>query len=43
MKFDKGFLYRVKKAGRLLCEDEQCRKFLTDTSREIDTILSLME
>ena len=43
VKFDKGFLYRVKKAGRLLYEDEHCRKFLTETSREIDTILSLME
>ena len=43
VKFDKGFLYRVKKVGRLLYADEQCREFLVDTSREIDTLLSLME
>ena len=43
VKFDKGFLYRVKKVGRLLYKDEECRKFLTETSREIDTLLSLME
>ena len=43
VKFDKGFLYRVKKVGRLLYADEECRKFLEDTSREIDSILSLME
>lgn len=43
VKFDKGFLYRVKKVGRLLYEDEKCRKFLSETSREIDTLLSLME
>ncbi len=43
VKFDKGFLWRVKKVGRLLYADEDCRKFLEETSREIDTILSLME
>lgn len=41
--FDRGFLYRVKKVGRLLYEDEQCREFLVDTSREIDLLLSLVE
>jgi hypothetical protein len=41
--FDRGFLYRVKKVGRLLYADEECRKFLVETSREIDRILSLME
>ncbi len=43
VKFDRGFLYRVKKVGRLLYGDENCRKFLIDTSREIDAILSIME
>ena len=43
VKFDRGFLYRVKKVGRLLYRDEQCRRFLEDTSREIDAILSIME
>lgn len=43
IKFDRGFLYRVKKVGRLLYADEHCRKFLEDTSREIDTLIALME
>ncbi len=43
VKFDRGFLYRVKKVGRLLYADENCREFLIDTSREIDAILSIME
>ena len=43
IRFDRGFLFRVKKVGRLLYTDKECRKFLEDTSREIDLILSLME
>ena len=43
VKFDKGFLWRVKKVGRLLYADEECRKFLVDTSREIDVLLSFIE
>ena len=43
VRFDKGFLYRVKKVGRLLYADEECRRFLVETSREIDILLSLME
>ena len=43
VKFDKGFLWRVKKVGRLLYADEECRKFLVDTSREIDALLSFIE
>lgn len=39
-RFDRGFLMRVKRVGRLLCEDEQCRAFLNETSREIDMLLS---
>ena len=29
--------------GRLLYEDEKCRKFLSETSREIDMLLDIME
>ena len=43
VKFDKGFLWRVKKVGRLLYADEECRRFLIDTSREIDLLLSIIE
>ena len=43
IKFDRGFLWRVKKVGRLLYIDEECRRFLTETSREIDTLITLME
>lgn len=42
-KFDKGFLWRVKKVGRLLYADEECRRFLEETSREIDSIIAIME
>ncbi len=43
VRFDRGFLYRVKKVGRLLYADEECRRFLVDTSREIDILLSFIE
>ena len=43
VKFDRGFLWRVKKVGRLLYADDFCREFLIETSREIDSIISLME
>lgn len=43
VQFDKGFLWRVKKVGRLLYADEACREFLIETSREMDSIISLME
>lgn len=43
IKFDRGFLFRVKKIGRLLYADEECRKFLIDTSREIDVLITLTE
>lgn len=43
VRFDRGFLWRVKKVGRLLYSDEECRRFLTETSREIDTLITLME
>lgn len=41
-RFDRGFLMRVKKVGRLLKEDEECRDFLYETSREIDMLTELM-
>ena len=43
VRFDRGFLWKVKKVGRLLYADEACREFLIETSREIDSILSIME
>lgn len=43
VKFDRGFLYRVKKVGRILYADEECRRFLEETSREIDILLSITE
>ncbi len=43
VKFDRGFLWRLKKAGRLLYADEACRDFMAQTTREIDSIISLME
>ncbi len=43
IKLDRGFLYRVKKLGRLLYTDELCRKFLEETSREIDFINSITD
>ncbi len=43
VKFDRGFLWRVKKVGRLLYADETCREFLVDISRETDTVISLTE
>ena len=43
VRFDRGFLYRVKKVGRLVYADEECRRFLEDTSREIDFLLSVIE
>ena len=38
VRLDRGFLMRVKKVGRLLSEDEECYRFLYETSREIDMI-----
>lgn len=43
VQFDRGFLWRVKKVGRLLYANEACREFLTETSREMDSIISLLE
>lgn len=43
VKFDRSFLYRLRRLGEFLCTDEQCRIFLSDISREIDFINSLTE
>ena len=34
--FSHRFLHRVRRAGELLCRDEQCRAFLQETQREIE-------
>ncbi|MBQ7117078.1 MAG: hypothetical protein IJN88_02595 [Clostridia bacterium] len=36
--FSKIFLRRVARAGRILAKDEECRRFLWETSREIDAL-----
>ena len=41
VRLDRGFLMRVKKVGRLLSEDEECYRFLYETSREIDMLRAL--
>ena len=41
-RLDRRFLRRVKKVGRLLCEDEECRSFINGISREMDVYFSLL-
>jgi len=41
-RFDRAFLRRVKDVGRLLAQDEECRVFLYETSRETDSILNII-
>lgn len=41
--FDKRFLRAVKKVGKLLAKDPACRKFLEDTTAEIDTYAAFLE
>ncbi len=36
--FSKIFLRRVARAGRILAKDEECRKFMRETSRELDAL-----
>lgn len=43
VRLDRSFLLRVKKVGRLLKEDDECRAFLEEISREMDSYLSIME
>ena len=42
-KLDRRFLRRVKKVGRLLKEDDECRAFLEGISREMDAYISLLD
>ena len=42
VRFDRAFLRRVKEVGRLLMTDDDCKTFLYETSREIDSILDIM-
>lgn len=41
--FNKIFLRRVARAGRILARDEECRKFLWETSRELDILERLTD
>ncbi len=41
--FSKIFLRRVARAGRILAGDEECRKFLWETSREMDILEKLIK
>ncbi|MBQ5777689.1 MAG: hypothetical protein IIV97_02590, partial [Oscillospiraceae bacterium] len=38
IRFNKAFLRRVARVGRLLSKDEECRKFLRETSRELEML-----
>ena len=40
-KLDRRFLRRVKKVGRLLAQDKECRAFLEGISREMDVYIEL--
>lgn len=40
--FSRIFLRRVARAGRILAKDEECRKFLWETSRELDLLKKLI-
>lgn len=42
IKLDRPFLRRVKKVGRLLMQDENCRTFLDEISREMDVYFELL-
>lgn len=41
--FDKRFLKVLKKAGKCLAKDEECRKFLLENTEEIDTYAAFLE
>ena len=41
--FSKIFMRRVARAGRILAKDEECRRFMWETSREIDTLEKLLK
>lgn len=41
--FSKIFLRRVARAGRILAKDEECRRFMWETSREMDVLEKLIK
>jgi hypothetical protein len=43
VRLDRRFLRRVKKVGRLLVKDEECRLFIEGISREMDVYFSLLD
>ncbi len=42
IKFNRGFLWRVKKLGRYLAQDEECREFMEGISEEIRLLESFL-
>lgn len=40
--FDKRFFKALKKVGKILAKDEECRKFLADSTDEIDTYTAFL-
>ena len=41
--FDKRFFKALRKVGKILAKDEACRKFLLDSTEEIDTYRAFLE
>lgn len=37
VRFSRRFLFRVKKAGELLCKDEKCFEFMREVTKEIES------
>lgn len=42
VRFNKDFVTAVRKVGRLLCSEPECRKFIADTSDEIKSYKKLL-
>lgn len=42
VRFNKDFVTAVRKVGRLLCSEPECRKFIADTSAEIESYKKLL-
>lgn len=42
VRFNKDFITAVRKVGRLLSQDPECRKFIADTSAEINSYKKLL-
>ena len=41
--FDKRFLRAVKRVGKILAKDDECRKFLFESTKEIDTYIDFLQ